>query len=201
MSQSEQGRHVAERPHGRRAAPRTKLLAIPVALVAATSMLFGSQAANATPADKPERPLNPDTDNEGVKLPRGGAIVRSEIIQYVVTHGDNLREIAATHGVSTAELLAANGLSWRTMIQVGQTLTIPSTTAGHTAEALPNILRHQVAAGDTLEAISRVYSVQPRALMTANGLDRTSRLVVGQRLVIPDASIMGGLPALQASAS
>jgi LysM repeat protein len=59
-----------------------------------------------------------------------------------------------------------------------------------------SITRHNVASGETLEAIARSYGVQPRAIMTANGLDRSSRLVVGQRLVIPDAGLMSSMPAV-----
>jgi hypothetical protein len=35
--------------------------------------------------------------------------------------------------------------------------------------------------------------------MSANGLHQTSRLIVGQRLVIPNAELMEALPALNAN--
>jgi LysM repeat protein len=99
-----------------------------------------------------------------------------------------------------AELLAANGLSWKTLIFAGQQLNIPAFSNGtEPAEIGESITRHCVVAGDTLEAIARSYGVQPRAIMTANGLDRSSRLVVGQRLVIPDAHLRSSIPAQQSA--
>lgn len=116
---------------------------------------------------------------------------------YTVVDGDTVRDIAQRAGVSTAELLAANGLSWRTMIAVGQVLHVPLNTAGIPARfETVDISRHNVVAGDTLEAIARLYGVQPRAIMTANGLHKTSRLIIGQRLVIPSMSMMETLPAV-----
>jgi LysM repeat protein len=117
--------------------------------------------------------------------------------KYTVHDGDTVKDLAAQFGVSTAELLAANGLSWRTMLAVGQELRIPNESAGTSAPVVSSEIRsHRVIAGDTLEAIARSHHVQPRAIMSANGLHKTSRLVVGQRLVIPNAELMGTLPAL-----
>lgn len=116
--------------------------------------------------------------------------------KYTVAQGDTVSQIATGAGVSTAELLAANGLSWKTLIFAGQQLDVPQSTSGTSVPTMsPTITRHRVVAGDTLELIGRSYGIQPRALMTANGLDRSSRLIVGQRLVVPDASVMGALPA------
>lgn len=173
--------------------------AAPVALAAIISMVFGAGTAQAV-----ETPDASPID----KLPKikglpsaGGAHLTSAVLRedkYTVTEGDTVRSIAVAHGVSTAELLGANGLSWKTMIFAGQQLNIPASSSGtESAHVGESIIRHNVLAGETLEAIARAHGVQPRAIMTANGLDRSSRLVVGQRLVIPDASLMSNLPATQ----
>jgi LysM repeat protein len=180
----------------RKARKFKKIVALPVALATATSMLFTAQAAQADQIPKIEKLPKAKAD-----LPQQlsvshvtPAALRSD--KYTVAAGDTVRSIAQAHAISSAELLAANGLSWKTMIFAGQQLNIPATSSGtETAEVGESIIRHSVASGETLEAIARQYNVQPRAIMTANGLDRSSRLVVGQRLVIPDARLMSSMPA------
>lgn len=172
--------------------------AAPVALAAIATLLFGSSSAQANTSTEA-----PDLENlpqiPGLKLaPSSSTAVQLREDKYTVVEGDTVRSIAVAHGVSTAELLAANGLSWKTLIFAGQQLNIPASTNGtESAHVGESIIRHNVVAGETLEAIARHHGVQPRAIMTANGLDRSSRLVVGQRLVIPDASLMSSLPASQ----
>lgn len=172
----------------------------PVAIAALTSVIFGMSAQ----ADKAEgvsgKHIKPKHD------PAEGTItaaVNAPVVRpakYRVAEGDTLRDVATRFGVSTAELLAANGLSWRTMIVIGQELRLPRDTVGTASREIETVIRsHRVASGETLEAIARANRVQPRAIMSANGLHQTSRLIVGQRLVIPNAEVMEALPALNAS--
>ena len=175
-----------------------KIAAIPVALAAVTSMIFTAQSASADQLPKADKLPKANAENSP-KLNSNSystaAVLRAD--KYTVVAGDTLRSIAQLHGISSAELLAANGLSWKTMMFAGQQLNIPASTSGtESAEVGESITRHNVASGETLEAIARSYGVQPRAIMTANGLDRSSRLVVGQRLVIPDAGLMSSMPAV-----
>ena len=172
----------------------------PVALAALTSVIFGMSAqADKADASTPKH-LKPKADDEtrGTSTTASASVVRPT--KYRVVEGDTLRDVASRFGVSTAELLATNGLSWRTMIVIGQELRLPKDSVGSASREIPTVIRsHRVAAGETLEAIARVNRVQPRAIMSANGLHQTSRLVVGQRLVIPNAEVMEALPALNAS--
>lgn len=176
----------------------TALAVAPVAVAALTSVILGlGQTAKADDSSAPKH-LKPRPEPEA---PTSHKLPRADIARlgnkYVVAEGDTVKDLAASFGVSTAELLAANGLSWRTMIAVGQELRVPQESAGTTAPSVASDIRsHRVIAGDTLEAIARSHQVQPRAIMSANGLHKTSRLVVGQRLVIPNAELMGTLPAL-----
>ncbi|MEY4102599.1 MAG: hypothetical protein RIR88_733 [Actinomycetota bacterium] len=176
--------------------------AAPVALAAIASMLFGSSPAQAAPLSDATRadklPKIKGLPLSDVGISSATVLLRED--KYTVAEGDTVRSIAVAHGVSTAELLAANGLSWKTLIFAGQQLNIPANSNGtESAHVGESITRHSVVAGETLEAIARLHAVQPRAIMTANGLDRSSRLVVGQRLVIPDASLMSSLPAAQSA--
>ena len=175
-----------------------KIAAIPVALAAVTSMIFTAQSASADQLPKVDKLPKANAENspqQSSVTHSTAAVLRAK--KYTVVAGDTLRSIAQIHGISSAELLAANGLSWKTMMFAGQQLNIPASTSGtESAEVGESITRHNVASGETLEAIARSYGVQPRAIMTANGLDRSSRLVVGQRLVIPDAGLMSSIPAV-----
>jgi LysM repeat protein len=175
--------------------------AAPVALAAIASMLFGSAAQAVPVSDATELEHLPKI--KGLQLLGAGSSSATVLLRadkYTVAAGDTVRSIAVAHGVSTAELLAANGLSWKTLIFAEQQLNIPASSNGtESAHVGESITRHSVVAGETLEAIARRHGVQPRAIMTANGLDRSSRLVVGQRLVIPDASLMSSLPAAQSA--
>jgi len=175
-------------------------VAIPVALTALASIVFGIQSTPGAHASEGGRTDRSPKAKTLTAFPQESS-QRSNVAlfreaKYTVIVGDTVSQIAANAGVSTAELLAANGLSWKTLIFAGQQLDVPQSTSGTSVPTMsPAITRHRVVAGDTLELIGRSYGIQPRALMTANGLDRTSRLIVGQRLVVPDAGVMGEIPA------
>jgi LysM repeat protein len=172
----------------------------PVALAALTSVIFGLNASAEKAQDSSPKHLKAKPDGDAASATPRSTAVTPRPAKYRVVEGDTLRDVASRYGVSTAELLAANGLSWRTMIAIGQELRIPKDSSGSAALEVPSSIRsHRVAAGETLEAIARAHQVQPRAIISANGLHQTSRLVVGQRLVIPNAEVMEGLAALDAS--
>jgi LysM repeat protein len=179
-------------------ARRKNMLAIPAALATITSLIFGINA-EALEADSP---VSPELGQKDAPRPRATVTdsaprAKSRDGSYEVREGDTISAIAASFGVSSVELLAANGLSWRTLIFAGQRLDIPRTTSG-TAEhdRIDTVVRYRVATGDTLEAIARAHGVQPRALMSANGLGASSRLIVGQRLVVPNRQVMSEIAAL-----
>jgi len=61
-------------------------------------------------------------------LPTPTATATPVSITYTVAKGDTLGSIAVRYGVSTAEIAKANGITERTLLQIGQVLTIPSTS-------------------------------------------------------------------------
>jgi len=186
-------------PRTHRLRRRNVVLAIPAAVATVTSLIFGinaealeSEAPHSPELGQKDTPQRARATGDGVTLRaanRNGT--------YDVREGDTISAIAASFGVSSVELLAANGLSWRTLIFAGQRLEIPRSTSG-TAEhdRIDTVVRYRVATGDTLEGIARAHGVQPRALMSANGLGKTSRLIVGQRLVVPNRQVMSEIAAL-----
>jgi LysM repeat protein len=97
---------------------------------------------------------------------------------YIVRSGDTLTSIARQFGTTVQAIMTANNLT-STRILVGQRLVIP------TPQQQPST--YQVQRGDTLYSIARRFGTTVQAIMTANNLTST-RIVVGQQLVIPGAT-------------
>lgn len=172
-----------------------------IAIAATVGLLFGG-AVGSSPslaADEPRESPQPDFGgSRPVASPNPAKPGEVRPRTHTIVAGDTLSAIAGRYGVSTAGLLTANGLSWKTMIFAGQVLHIPQFSSDPYDRSEPEVLsRYRVAAGDSLASIAAFYGVQPLALMSANGLGPHSRLVVGQRLVVPNADVMGDLPAPQ----
>ncbi|MCT8137790.1 LysM peptidoglycan-binding domain-containing protein [Anaerobacillus sp. CMMVII] len=104
---------------------------------------------------------------------------------HTVVAGDNLWTIATRYNTTVDALRSANNLK-TDMLQIGQTLTIPSTTAVTPSSAAPSptTTSHTVVAGDSLWAIAARYGTTVDALRTANNL-KSEMLQIGQTLVIP----------------
>ena len=74
--------------------------------------------------------------------------------------------------------------SLATLAALAWVLAMP---AAHAKEVL-------VVAGDTLEAIAHTYGVSLEALIRANGIQDPSRLQIGQKLLLPQATPGGIKP-------
>jgi LysM repeat protein len=134
---------------------------------------------------------------------------------HTVYEGQRLGSIAKRYNVTVEELCAANGLDPKKPIKPGQKLVIPEPGAPKKASAAaqsaseqaeksekpapaaeaarpgkPRV--HVVASGHTLSAIAGRYGVTVSALCHASGLERTSSLRVGQRVVVPARDDKGG---------
>jgi N-acetylmuramoyl-L-alanine amidase len=130
--------------------------------------------------------------------------------RYTIVKGDTVSRIAARFGVSVPSVLSANGLSWSSIIYPGQTLAIPATprpaapqielvsavtpapgqTAPPAAPAPPAsspTTTYTVKSGDTISAIASRFGVSTQAVLDANGLNSSSIIYPGGRLVIPAA--------------
>lgn len=114
---------------------------------------------------------------------------------YVVRSGDNLSSIASRYGSSVSAIVQANGLA-NTVIQPGQTLTIPAasgsagpapvasrTSSGSTAAGGTHIVR----SGESLWSIASRYGVSTSALRSLNGISGDV-ILPGQTLSIPASS-------------
>ncbi|WBL16762.1 LysM peptidoglycan-binding domain-containing protein [Sutcliffiella sp. NC1] len=106
---------------------------------------------------------------------------------YTVISGDSLSVIAKRFNITTDSLRSANNL--RTdVLQIGQTLTIPSsgTTTTPTTPA-PTVSSYTVISGDSLSVIAKRFNTTADALRSENNL-RSDVLQIGQVLTIPSGS-------------
>ncbi|MEC8710097.1 MAG: LysM peptidoglycan-binding domain-containing protein, partial [Pseudomonadota bacterium] len=126
---------------------------------------------------------------------------------YVVLRGDTLYGIAKRFRVGERTLIQLNGLGEAGRIVTGQTLHVPlrSADAGMDAQAArhvavavqtplatdPAALRqHVVQRGETAYRIATKYGIRLDDLATANGLDASYAVRLGQVLRIPTAPPM-----------
>ena len=101
-----------------------------------------------------------------------------------VEAGESLWVIASRFGVSAAALSAANGLSTTSMLEIGDTLTVPGHYANEADQgggAAPSVT---VRSGESLSAIAERNGITVEALMRANDLP-SDVLNPGQELSIP----------------
>lgn len=124
----------------------------------------------------------------GATSPVGEAVNTSS---YVVQKGDNLSRIARNEGVSLKSLMEINGMSSSSILRIGQTLKIPE--GGSVQSPLMNLdsqvvpegaSTHTVKKGENLTRISAIYGTTIREIMEWNGLNDSSRISVGQVLVV-----------------
>lgn len=121
---------------------------------------------------------------------------------YVVQVNDTLSSIALAYGTSVSALMAANDLQDADVINVGQTLVLPSgssqaaqtgTTSSDSAAAT-----YTVQGGDTLSSIALRYGVSLGDLESSNNLQDNSIIQPGQQVLIPST---GGSAAVAPSTS
>ncbi len=111
---------------------------------------------------------------------------------YRVRRGDTLYGIARKFGTSINALRRANSMGRRSLIRYGQRLKIPGKTFQQAAKRRPQrsiasaSRTHVVRRGDTLIYIAKRYKTTISRLAKANNIRHRSRILIGQRLVIPD---------------
>ncbi len=124
---------------------------------------------------------------------------------HIVVPGDTLWGIAAHYGIGLGQLARQNGLAGSDpVIHPGQELVItpgagdttPSDSATGAGAVVSAPRTYVVVAGDTLWAIGDRLGVPVADLLSANGLTEAQPILVGQRLVVPTATVnLANLPA------
>ncbi len=95
---------------------------------------------------------------------------------YEVQSGDTVSGIAKKYGVSVNTVLWANNLTARSMLRLGQKLTILPVSG----------VLHTVKKGETLGAIAKQYNSDVDKILAANRVSSPSQIRIGEELVIPD---------------
>jgi LysM repeat protein len=132
-------------------------------------------------------PLSPNAVNT---VSSGGPVVT-----YEVKKGDSASSIAKAEKVSLTELLAANKLTSKSVLKVGQTLTIPTNGAAAPAAALVSPAAsgtagahtYTVKSGDSLSKIAHANGTTVDALKAANHLT-SDTVAIGKVLTVPEKS-------------
>lgn len=127
---------------------------------------------------------------------------------HTVRAGDTVSALAARYGTTVQAIISANNLNSRALIIVGQRLTIPGTSSGSSNSGSSNSgssnsnsgsnnsgsnssgtsnrsVTHTVRAGDTVSALAARYGTTVQAIVSANNLNSSALIIVGQRLTIP----------------
>lgn len=162
----------------------TTTLAMTPTLAPETSTATPTLAPTATPAPTetptPAPTATPTTPPTNTPVPGR--------VTYKVKSGDTLSSIAAQFGIAWQDLAAANGLNSRSTLRVGQELIVPvpgSSAAPAPAPQQGAQTTYTVKSGDSLSSIATQFGITWQALAQANGLTGSSRLSVGQKLIIP----------------
>ncbi|MEZ5359069.1 MAG: LysM peptidoglycan-binding domain-containing protein [Candidatus Zixiibacteriota bacterium] len=113
---------------------------------------------------------------------------------YTVQSGDNLWDISRSFGTTPDKLRRLNYLGNSSRIYVGQVLKLPGSaksTTGSVASAVDydnqpasDTFTYKVKEGDTLWDIAKKYGTTTASLRRLNGLNRSSRIYVGQKLLV-----------------
>lgn len=110
------------------------------------------------------------------------------ITNYVVKKGDTLSSIASQFSISTNTILWANDLNKKSVIHVGQKLTILPVSG----------IVYTVAKGNTLGGIAQKFDASVEEIISFNDLEENKTIRAGMKLIIPNAELPVEKPALPA---
>lgn len=102
---------------------------------------------------------------------------------HVVKPGETLFGIARQYSVPLNELAKANNITNAGALRVGHRLRIPNASAPKSSNTGSRV--HIVQPGETLSEIAIKYGVTPKDIVEINSLSNASRIVSGQKLIIP----------------
>jgi len=118
--------------------------------------------------------------------------IATEDNTYIVQRNDNLWDISRAFGTTPEKLRKLNYMGNSSRIYVGQALKLPGSSS-----TVPKVARQDssnqpaadtrgyiVKKGDTLWDIAKKYGTTTATLRRINGLDRASRIYVGQKLMV-----------------
>ncbi|MEO6533152.1 MAG: LysM peptidoglycan-binding domain-containing protein [Pseudolysinimonas sp.] len=180
---------------------------VPIVLVGAMTVGLNLAGPVESASAAPKRPMKPKSELAKtlreilLSSAKSNAVVATAPTSYIVVAGDNVSSISGRFGVSTASVLALNGLSWKSLIFPGQVLKLSTAVVSPQPAAAPAAGpaaspggRYTIVRGDTISAIAGRFGVTTQAVLTANGLARSSIIYPGQTIAIPPGAA-GSSPA------
>ncbi|QYY35777.1 LysM peptidoglycan-binding domain-containing protein [Ruficoccus sp. ZRK36] len=141
-----------------------------------------------------------------------GAPATAASSTYIVKKGDNLTTIARANDLTLSELMDANGLNRKSVLQVGQVLVIPGSSAasfeppmndlsgGAAASADVAAKTYKVKPGDNLSTLAKRNGTTVNAIKSANNLS-SNTIYVGQELLIPAGGASYSAPSASSSSA
>ena len=134
---------------------------------------------------------NPDHVEIGSRLTVPGSTVQAGSGRHLVSSGETLSGIASRYNVSPRDLMALNGLADADHVELGQTLTLPSSAVVPAKRPKPAPItvvagasEHTVAKGQTLTQIARAYEIPVASLININQLEDPNKVEIGTRLYL-----------------
>lgn len=115
------------------------------------------------------------------------APARASQSTYRVKAGDTLTEVAERFGTTKEAIAAANNMKPSDGLISGATIVIPTTkTKATPAKAVvAKTTTYTVKSGDTLTSVANRHNVSVDELASANKLNKTAGITIGQKLTIP----------------
>jgi len=116
-------------------------------------------------------------------------------VQHKVRKGETVSGIARKYGVSQWAIIDANNMSRPYRIGIGQKIVVPVPLGKSGSQSYSKKKYdsydisgnyYVVRSGDTLWDLARVFGTTTRQLRSLNGLSRSGRIYVGQKLKIPN---------------
>jgi murein DD-endopeptidase MepM/ murein hydrolase activator NlpD len=103
----------------------------------------------------------------------------TQISTYVVREGDTISSVSRMFNVSVNTILWTNNLNSRSILKVGQTLTILPVTG----------ISYIVKKGDTIRSIASKYNADITDILNYNDITISTPLSVGNSIIIPDVEL------------
>ncbi|TDW31479.1 lytic transglycosylase [Cryobacterium psychrophilum] len=171
---------------------RSPLVTVPIVIVGTLAISLNLAApAQAAVAKKPLNPKLVESTTRTATVAKSA--IEAAPAQYSVAQGDTVSGIAARFGLSTSSVLSLNGLDSAALIFPGQVLNLTAAAAPAPTAHSVSSSSYTVVSGDTIGGIAAAHGLSTDAVLSANGLKRSSIIYPGQAVALPT----GAAPAAQ----
>ena len=148
-------------------------------LIRGANLTLVASNSNKKSADKKVDAELDESKEQSAKQSSGSSknTASTDTESYKVSRGESLNSIAAKYDVSVAELAKLNKIAANTMVQIGQSLSVPKLTTNYTIKR-----------GDTLIKVASKHGVSVDELAKMNNISPTTNVKLGEVLVVPNRS-------------